>query len=75
METDQFCYWLRGFFEMTNAKELTPHQVDVIKRHLETVFVNVTHPQESNGDDSKEADSMFVKKEMERRMSQPGVYC
>lgn len=42
MNSQEFCYWLQGFFELTDAQDLTPAQVDMIKRHLALVFVNVT---------------------------------
>ena len=38
MDPTSFCYWLRGFFEMTGAKELTPEQVEMIHKHLLLVF-------------------------------------
>ncbi len=42
MTAQDFAYWLKGFFEMTGAKKLTPLQVEMIKKHLELVFLNVT---------------------------------
>jgi hypothetical protein len=54
MNSQEFCYWLQGFFEMTDAKEITPEQVDMIKRHLSLVFVNVTRPSvEEKGKEKK----------------------
>jgi hypothetical protein len=38
--SDKFCYWLQGFFEMTDAKELTMAQVRMIKDHLNMVFTH-----------------------------------
>lgn len=38
MTPEAFCYWLRGFFEMTDAKELTPEQVRMVHQHLSLVF-------------------------------------
>lgn len=45
MNEKEFCYWLQGFFEMTDATSLTDEQVEMIKRHLALVFTNVTSDQ------------------------------
>ena len=37
-----FCYWLQGFFELTNQKTLTEKQFLIIKDHLQLVFNKVT---------------------------------
>ena len=37
-----FAYWLQGFFEISDAKELNEKQVAVIKEHLELIFRKVT---------------------------------
>jgi hypothetical protein len=42
MSSTNFCYWLQGFFEMTQAEELTPMQVEQIKDHLKLVFKKET---------------------------------
>ena len=42
MSPDSFCYWLNGFFEISDQKELTPQQVQIIKDHLDLVFKKVT---------------------------------
>lgn len=42
MNAQEFAYWLQGFFEMTDAKELTPDQVEMIKEHLGLVFEKKT---------------------------------
>lgn len=38
MTAESFAYWLNGFFELTDAKELTTEQVAMIKEHLQLVF-------------------------------------
>lgn len=38
MTPENFCYWLQGCLELTNAKELTEAQVALIKEHLNLVF-------------------------------------
>lgn len=38
MKSDNFCYWLQGFMELQNPKEITVEQLDDIKAHLRIVF-------------------------------------
>lgn len=38
MNETEFTYWLQGFFELSNAEELTREQVKIIKDHLSLVF-------------------------------------
>jgi len=40
MKATEFCYWLQGMFEINPAKELTAEQTDMIKRHLQMVFLH-----------------------------------
>jgi hypothetical protein len=42
MTTDNFCYWLQGFFELTDSKDLTPEQVEMIKEHLQLTMTKKT---------------------------------
>jgi hypothetical protein len=42
LTNDQFVYWLNGFFELSEAKELSEKQVQIIKDHLKLVFEKVT---------------------------------
>lgn len=38
MTTEQFTYWLKGFFELQNPNTLTDIQIQKIKDHLDLVF-------------------------------------
>jgi hypothetical protein len=38
MEHRDFCYWLQGFFELTNTDVILPEQVAEIKEHLNATF-------------------------------------
>lgn len=38
MKPEEFCYWLQGFFELSESLDLTPKQIQVIKNHLSMVF-------------------------------------
>jgi hypothetical protein len=38
MEPINFCYWLQGYFELSDSGELTNDQKQIIARHLQLVF-------------------------------------
>ena len=46
MTSDQFCYWLQGFFELKKTIDhrdgATPETMKMIEDHLQTVFKKVT---------------------------------
>jgi hypothetical protein len=42
MTERDFAYWLQGFFEVSGAKELTKEQVQMIKEHLDLLFIKST---------------------------------
>jgi hypothetical protein len=45
MESKDFCYWLQGFFELSEPnKPLTTEQVQIIKNHLKLVFLYEIDP-------------------------------
>jgi hypothetical protein len=49
MTAENFCYWLHGMFEINEVQGFDKHEfsietVDLIKRHLDLVFNNVTKP-------------------------------
>ena len=46
---EQFCYWLQGFMEMQDPKELDSTQTQIIKDHLNEVFDKVTPARKSAG--------------------------
>lgn len=43
MSPENFCYWLQGFFELTDPKELTDLQIKMIRQHLQLVFRKETY--------------------------------
>ncbi len=58
MTSRDFCYWLQGFFELTErgkdeARPLDSDQVLCIKRHLHMVFKHEIDP--SHGDAAHQA--------------------
>lgn len=42
MNTIEFAYWLQGFLEMSGSKTMDERQVEMVRRHLALVFVNVS---------------------------------
>ncbi len=40
MKAVEFCYWLQGLFEVGEPTELNSKQTDLIKRHLDMVFIH-----------------------------------
>ena len=48
MKSVEFCYWLQGLFEVGEPTELNAKQTDLIKRHLNMVFlheIDATYPE------------------------------
>jgi beta-xylosidase len=48
MTSQEFCFWLHGFFEIGGKSEITAEQAQIIKDHLELVFTKVTPERQSN---------------------------
>lgn len=49
MKSVEFCYWLQGLFEVAEPETLNAKQTDLIKRHLNMVFIHeidATYPPE-----------------------------
>ena len=44
MNSVDFCFWLQGFFELSDVTELTTKQVETIKNHLNLVFLHEIDP-------------------------------
>lgn len=44
MKSESFVYWLQGFFEISESKELNEKQVQIIKNHLNLVFKHEIDP-------------------------------
>jgi hypothetical protein len=38
MNSVDFCFWLQGYFEISNSGVVSPSQVECIKNHLNLVF-------------------------------------
>ncbi len=49
MTSREFCYWLQGFFELSNNDTgLSKLQADMIKAHLSLVFTHEIDPSYPN---------------------------
>ena len=49
MKSTEFCYWLMGFFELSEPNApLTEKQVQTIKNHLKLVFLHEIDPSYSD---------------------------
>jgi hypothetical protein len=44
MTSRDFCYWLQGFFELTNDVQIDPKQNEKIRNHLAMVFKHEIDP-------------------------------
>jgi hypothetical protein len=57
MKTTEFCYWLQGYFEIGDGRDLTldAEQVKCIRRHLALVFQHDIDPSYTAGLPPKEA--------------------
>lgn len=42
MTSENFTYWLQGFFEISDSSKLDEKQVQIIKDHLALVFNKIT---------------------------------
>ena len=54
MNSENFAYWLQGFFELSRTNELTPEQVQAIKNHLNLVFKHDVDPKAEGPEAQKE---------------------
>lgn len=48
MTSRDFAYWLQGFFEIANPKTLDEERVEMIKKHLNLVFIHEIDPSINN---------------------------
>lgn len=49
MTTENFCYWLQGWIELQNPKNINELQIQEIKNHLDLVFNKMTPKLGFNG--------------------------
>lgn len=65
MTSRDFCYWLQGFFEITNVTDGTQviqrDQVEMIKKHLNLVFKHEIDPSMGNQEHQNELNQIHNK--------------
>jgi hypothetical protein len=44
LDSKSFCYWLQGYFELSDSKTLSEKQVECIKNHMKLVFFHEIDP-------------------------------
>jgi hypothetical protein len=44
MNSVDFCFWLQGFFEISEQTNLSPRQIEIVKAHLNLVFLHEIDP-------------------------------
>ena len=44
MNSIDFCYWLQGYFELSDVKMLDAKRVEILKNHLNLVFKHEMDP-------------------------------
>lgn len=44
MNSRDFCFWMQGLFELGDPKTLNEKQTDLIKKHLNMVFIHEIDP-------------------------------
>lgn len=74
MESEQFCYWLQGFFELSSSPNMSPQQVQIVKNHLALVFEKVT-PEVEVEDAIEEFDFDNILGVLENTIAKPARYC
>lgn len=74
MTTDQFVYWLQGYFELVDGEQqsLSVRQVEIIKRHLDLVLVNVTTSDEKKKKGSGFDLAKFMEERLHPDLTSPG---
>jgi hypothetical protein len=53
-----FVYWLQGFFEISDATEITADQTIIIKKHLSLVFRHEIDPSMGSATHQAELDNI-----------------
>lgn len=74
MKSVEFCYWLQGLFEVGEPVSLNEKQTDIIKRHLNMVFIHeidATYPEGQQ----KELNEAHNGPSLELKNRPPGMRC
>ena len=44
MTSRDFCFWLQGYFEISNSSSISSDQINMVKRHLALAFKHEIDP-------------------------------
>jgi len=72
MTSKDFCYWIQGFFELSESEQLTPRQVEIIKNHLKLVFYHEIDPSYSDDPEIQDEMQAIHDGKPERKRNNPG---
>jgi uncharacterized protein YfkK (UPF0435 family) len=83
MTSREFAYWLQGFFEISGSEDLSKSQVEMIKKHLNMVFVHEIDPSYPDADKLQQIHDGVKKLEgrvealevdgVDKKLTQPGL--
>ena len=71
MTSQNFAYWLMGYFEVSNPKEIGPKETESIKNHLALVFKHEIDP--SMGDEKHQQILNEIHKPSLDRITEDGI--
>lgn len=76
MKSVEFCYWLQGLFEVAEPETRNAKQTDLIKRHLNMVFVHEIDASYPDGQqDALDAAHAGAEQPSKLPPSRPGMRC
>jgi hypothetical protein len=58
MTSQSFCYWLQGLFELSDVQQLNEKQTELIRRHLNMVFVHEIDPSQGTPEHQAELSAL-----------------
>lgn len=61
MTSRDFCYWLQGYFEISNPNTIDQPQVEMIQKHLNLVFKHEIDPSMGKAEHQQELNSIHNK--------------
>lgn len=73
MTSQEFCYFLQGLFELGKPKSLDEEQTELIKRHLNLVFIHDIDPKAGDEDHQKKLNEAHSGRP--KYLGKPGARC
>lgn len=67
MTARDFCYWLQGFLEITQAEHIDEKQVGMIRKHLGMVFAQEIDPTHGDKKQQDKLNQMHSSSEIKYR--------